>query len=109
MVDKNNRKAFDIRNSKREAALARQSARANRTIEQQLARLKQRPGRSAREVARLMALLAAKNGPTTITLPKVDNNPPTIENVEQSRSRIKAKERKAKEKKQRPGHQEKEN
>jgi citrate lyase beta subunit len=108
MVDKNNRKAFDIRNRKHEAALARQVARANRTIEQQLERLKQRPGRSAREVARLMALLTAKNMPTTITLPKVDN-PPTIENVEQSRPHIKAKERKAKEKKQRPGHQEKEN
>jgi hypothetical protein len=36
-----------------------------------------------------MALLAAKNMSATITLPKVDNNPPTIENVEQSRPHIK--------------------
>jgi hypothetical protein len=64
MINKNNRKTFDIRNSKCEAARTRQVACANRTIEQQLERLKQRPGRSARETVRLIPIARYADGAT---------------------------------------------
>jgi hypothetical protein len=112
MVEKNGRRASDIKQDKRKEAETRVLARANRSIDQQLERLRQRPGLSKREVTRLTAL---KDVPvvTHINTPNVLSYTdalvegiPVGEMVVTVAKPRKAKERKAKEKKARPGHQE---
>lgn len=99
----NSVRRFDIKETKRKEAAERQAIRDKRTITEQLEHLRNRPGASLKETARLMRKIAENlekfeksDGPASI----IESKPTPV------KSHKTAKEVRAKSKKKHPGHQE---